>query len=160
MQMAFACPNCQTTQHVTLETAEQLQCAGCDWSRPVTATQAERAHPTACFVCGCHDLWRQKDFPQRVGVAMVALGAILSTIAYANYMPLLSLGILLGFAAIDLVLYAVMPDVLVCYRCSARYRNFDPQGPTGSFHLEVAERYRREQKIVAEARSSANKDSV
>lgn len=148
MRIAYACPSCQLPHTATVAEVQQLEC-GCGWSRPLPTEPAEHEHPTQCLVCGCRDLWRQKDFPQQVGIAMVALGAVLSTIAYANYMPLWSLGILLGFAAIDLILYVVMPDVLVCYRCSTRYRRFNPAGGTENFNLETAEKYRQEQQRVA-----------
>lgn len=75
---------------------------------------------------------------------MVAVGAILSTVAYYYHYHLWALGILMGFALVDMVLFAVMPDVLVCYRCSSRYRQFDPQGGTEYFNLETSERYRQE----------------
>jgi cytochrome c553 len=103
-------------------------------------------------VCGCDDLWRQKDFPQRVGLAMVALGAILSTIAWAYHMPATALGVLLGFALVDLVLFTVMKDVLVCYRCHARYGDVTFRDDQPRFNLETAERYRQEAARLEEAR--------
>ena len=59
---------------------------------------------------------------QGITLLMVAAGAILSTIAWWNMEPLWAIGILLAFAAIDLVLYVAMPDVLVCSRCQSRHR--------------------------------------
>ena len=47
-------------------------------------------------------------------------------------------------ALFDLVLYAFMKDVLVCYRCGAQHRRFDPDDQHPRFDLEVAERYRQE----------------
>jgi hypothetical protein len=52
------------------------------------------------------------------------------------------LGILLAFAAADLILFAVMPDVLVCYRCRARYSRRDAS-EYPAFDHETAERYRQ-----------------
>ncbi len=42
-----------------------------------------------------------------------------------------------------LVLFAVLPDVLVCYRCRARHRTAGGDDRT-TFDLETAERYRQE----------------
>jgi hypothetical protein len=121
-----------------------LGCDECHWNRPVPAGDLEHAAPQRCLVCGCDDLWRQKDFPQRAGLAMVALGALLSSIAWAYHMPATALGVLLGFGLVDLVLFTVMPDVLVCYRCHARYRNVTFRDDHPRFNLETAERYRQE----------------
>lgn len=108
-----------------------------------------------CLVCGCDDLWRQKDFPQKLGLTIVALGAILSTIAIANYMPGTAIGVLLAFALADLLLYTFMKDVLVCYRCAARFRHTDPGEEFPRFNLETAERYRQEAARLEASRSSA-----
>lgn len=75
---------------------------------------------------------------------MVACGATFSTIAWAYMMPMTALGILMGFALVDLVLYALMPDVLVCYSCEARHRQTGDSEQHPKFSLEVMERYRQE----------------
>ncbi|WP_166831965.1 hypothetical protein [Thalassoroseus pseudoceratinae] len=137
-----------------------MACENCDWSRTFAEEDVETSPsdsnsdelmPNRCLVCGCEDLWRQKDFPAQLGLLMVGLGAILSTIAWSQYRPLWAIGILMVFALIDLVLYAVMPDVLVCYRCEARHRhgNFGEEHP--KFDLEVAERYRQQAIRMEEA---------
>ena len=43
-----------------------------------------------------------------------------------------------------MALYVFMPDVLVCYRCSAHYRRSKDLSATPYFNLETAERYRQE----------------
>jgi hypothetical protein len=58
--------------------------------------------------------------------------------------PELSLGILMFFGILDMVLYAVMRDRLVCYRCHAIYRRLNDMKQVGTFDLEVNERYRQE----------------
>src|SRR5690606_12320833 len=106
---------------------------------------ASSTRPTAeCLVCGCDDLWRQKDFPQGLGLVIVGAGMLLSTIAWALYWPVTAIGILMAFALADLVLYARMSDVLVCYRCKARHRPHEIAAAHGTFDLETAERYRQE----------------
>ncbi len=106
--------------------------------------------PTRCLLCGNPDLWRQKDFPQAAGLLIVALGALSSSLAWYFYRPRLALGILLGFALADLLLFALMPDVLVCYRCQARHSGIDVAGRPGFDH-ETAERYRQERLRLAGA---------
>lgn len=98
-----------------------------------------------CAVCGNADLWRQKDFPQSLGLALVAAGAILSSIAWYFHWPQTALGLLMAFALADMLVYILMPDVLVCYRCRARHRDLPSSGDHPAFSHETAERYRQEQ---------------
>ncbi|TXT24266.1 MAG: hypothetical protein FD138_3100, partial [Planctomycetota bacterium] len=81
MWIVFECPSCHgnNVSEVVAET-EQLRCSSCSWQRPVAAANRAASEPANCVVCGCEDLWRQKDFPQRLGVLMVGTGAVLSTI--------------------------------------------------------------------------------
>lgn len=156
MLLVFRCPHCQQTVRRTVAADDRdIACEHCGWTRELRAESDATKSPAACCVCGCDDLWRQKDFPQRVGVALVATGALLSTLAWSWFRPVLAIGVLLVFAAIDLVLYWAMPDVLVCYRCGTRHspEAIDPAHPR--FDLETAERYRQERLRLEEAERAA-----
>jgi len=85
---------------------------------------------------------------------MVAAGAIGSTWAIAYYKPILAISILLFFALVDMLLYAWMPDVLVCYRCHTRYRDPQQGEEYSPFQLETSERYRQEAARLAENRET------
>lgn len=151
MIVYFHCPACQ--QHVCRELtgdADALQCQECRWSRLLQAGEIEAGRPARCLLCGCSDLWRQKDFPQRLGLALVGAGILLSTIAWYYVEPLWAIGILMGFALLDLALYTLMSDVLVCYRCGARYRHAHPATDHPHFDLDIAERYRQEARRLAD----------
>ena len=153
MLVRFRCPRCESQNRTNLGAGAEprLHCTHCEWSRSCPPDSAE-ARPEKCLVCGCGDLWRQKDFPQRLGVAMVVAGVIASTWANAQYQPVWAMGVLLLFALLDMLLYAWMPDVLVCYRCHARYRDPEPGQVYPAFQLETSERYRQESRRLAEAR--------
>jgi hypothetical protein len=145
MRVIYNCPSCQQTNQATVsESTDKLHCAACEWTRALPVDPHQRTHPTVCLACGCRDLWRRKNFPPQIGVGVVVLAAILSTIAYAKHQHLWSYAILMMAAAIDMLLFAFMQDVLVCYRCEARYLKFDPTGETPHFNLETAERHRQE----------------
>ena len=88
-------------------------------------------------------LYARKDFPQRLGVALVVLGFVGSSIAWANYHVLWTFAILFVTALVDLLLYIVMGESLTCYRCSAQYRGFEEIERHGGFDLETHERYRQ-----------------
>ena len=146
MQVVFQCPSCDSQNYQEAAAQKRnLSCADCDWSREFPAADLEGETPQRCLACGNEDLWRQKDFPQGLGLLMVAAGAILSTIAWWNMEPVWAIGILLAFAAIDLVLYVAMPDVLVCYRCQSRHRKAEIAEDHPRFDLELNERYRQEE---------------
>ena len=142
--LTFCCPRCQRTNRLEVAAGDAVRCPGCDWERPVAQEEFVQGKPAHCLVCGCDDLWRQKNFSQRAGLVMVTAAIALSTIAYALWQPVLALAILMGFALVDALLYLFMRDVSVCYRCAARHAGFEPAGTQETFDLEVAERYRQE----------------
>ena len=145
MWIVFECPSCHghNVSEIAAQT-EQLRCSSCSWQRPVAEENRSASEPVDCVACGSGDLWRQKDFPQRLGLLMVATGALVSTIFWWYMMPGWAIGVLLLFALLDGVLYTLMPDVLVCYRCQARHRHTPLDGRHERFNLETHERYRQE----------------
>lgn len=145
MLILFDCPKCLKIAHgeITPQSTEVI-CTNCRWSRPIGEDDLKDGGPAHCLVCGCQDLWRQKDFDQRLGVFIVGLGIVLSTIAIAYTMPGVAMMVLMVFGLADWVLYAVLPNRLVCYRCHAQYRHLAGPAEIGVFDLEVNERYRQE----------------
>jgi hypothetical protein len=146
MQISFCCPSCgKHSRSQSCGSERTVRCTECDWNRAAAEDDLTEEEPRVCLVCGNPDLWRQKDFSQRLGVLIVILGAVLSSIAWAWHMPLTALGTLMVFALVDLVLFLVMPDVLVCYRCRTRHSGVGAVSGHESFNHELAERYRQEQ---------------
>jgi hypothetical protein len=145
LTIRYQCPRCQSPNEAGgVDAGSTLVCRQCEWSRTVSAGDLVQGAATRCLVCSNEDLWRQKDFPQALGLTFVAIGIVGSLTAWAYHRPVIALGVLLAVAAIDFVLFAVMPDVLVCYRCQARHSGGDiSDRPT--FDHETAERYRQEQ---------------
>lgn len=145
MYLTYSCPRCQRpNRSVDFTGPCELTCTQCGWSRTVDpALESADSAPSACVRCGNPDLWRQKSFPQWLGLTFVALGAVGSSIAWGYHRPVLALGILMCLALLDMVLYATMPDVLVCYRCRTKHHRTDVSGH-GAFNHELAERYRQE----------------
>ncbi|MEZ6056826.1 MAG: hypothetical protein R3C01_08975 [Planctomycetaceae bacterium] len=155
MQLTYSCPNCSTTNRCDCATEKNHACAQCGWDFPVDAGKIVDGNPSCCLACGNDDLWRQKDFPQSLGILAVFLGAVLSSIAWYYYQPLIAIGILMGFAALDMILYLVMPDVLVCYRCHARHRVSAPGEQFAGYNHELGEKYRQD-RIRQEQADAAN----
>lgn len=144
MRIQFHCPACeQLSESRDCESEGVVRCSACGWRRAVPEECLAGEGPQSCMVCGKGDLWRQKDFSQRLGLCIVALGAVLSSIAWYYERPLAAMGVLMLFALADVILFAVMPDVLVCYRCRARHRGAEA-ADHAAFDHELAERYRQE----------------
>jgi len=144
VNVTYACPHCHQTVRAPLsDGTAQLTCPHCAQQIKVPDGAMADGQIRRCLVCPSTDLFLRKDFPQRLGVALVVLGFIGSSIAWAYYRVLLSFGILFGTALVDLVLYVVVGESLTCYRCHAQYRGFHDSPQHGGFDLETHERHRQ-----------------
>jgi DNA-directed RNA polymerase subunit RPC12/RpoP len=144
MNVTYHCPACSQTvrARVTAE-SDQVACPRCQQQISVSADAIEAGQIHRCLVCPSTELFARKDFPQRLGVALVVAGFVGSSIAWANYQVLWTFAILFATALVDLLLYIVMGESLTCYRCHAQYRGFDEIERHGGFDLETHERYRQ-----------------
>jgi hypothetical protein len=97
-----------------------------------------------CAVCGCHELYRKKDFPHALGMGILVTACLASTLTYWLYDKVLTWAILLGSAAFDGLLYLWVKDVVVCYRCDAHHRGLPLNEAHKPFELTIHERYRQE----------------
>jgi membrane protein YdbS with pleckstrin-like domain len=99
---------------------------------------------TSCPKCGCREMFVRKDFPQKLGlvIVVVAAAAFLVLAASRAWLYLGAL-VLLAAAAIDAVLYVIVPKITVCYRCRAEFRDVAVNPEHGGFELAVGEKYRR-----------------
>lgn len=155
MQIIFQCPVCQQRSACRpVPETGPVACVHCDWERDEGTKDYVDDYCRRCRVCGCEDLWRQKDFPPALGLGFVVVGGLLSTIAWAQHRPVWALGILMFFALIDLLLYTFMNDMLVCYRCRARHRKTALDEAHLGFNLELNERYVQMKKRQDEATKS------
>lgn len=142
MQIIFQCPRCQSRCEARpLSETAPIACSSCEWSRDTGEADFSGQFVCRCRVCGCDDLWRQKDFPPALGLLFVGMGILFSSVAWAWHNPEWAIGILMAFALIDLLLYTFMGDMLVCYRCRARHRGTAMQEEHPAFDLELSERY-------------------
>ncbi len=105
---------------------------------------AGNAHPLeACPTCGCADLFVRKDFPQKLGLAIVGGAGVAFLVLAANpHRFYIGAWILVGAAVVDAVVYAFVPKVTVCYRCRGEFRGV-PLNPRHHAHdLSTAEKHR------------------
>jgi hypothetical protein len=135
MEVEFACRDCGKSNQIELSTEIRITCAGCgkDYGSLSDFTD-ENDRVTRCAICGCRDLYIQKDFNRKIGCAIVLIGAIL-----APFTKLISLFVC---ALIDLILYRALPMISVCYKCKSIYRDFPANQEHAPFNLGINDRYR------------------
>ena len=106
------------------------------------------------LVCDRPIFISRKDFPQGLGLFIVIVGFVISTVFWYYEMPLVTYLVLLASALLDMVLYYRVPDVTICYRCLSQVRG--PGSNVGGrfkpFDLAIGERYRQERIRVEELR--------
>jgi len=133
--IALPCPGCG--RRLTLiagGAGDRIDCARCGEAIPLAGGPApSETAPDTCHVCGSRLFYWQKDFNQKIGCALVALGAALVPWTYG-----ISLAVL---ALVDLIFYRILPRVSVCYICKARYRGLPPSPDHGPFDLVTAQTY-------------------
>jgi hypothetical protein len=92
------------------------------------------------------DLYRQKDFPQGLGLLAIFVGFAISTVFWYYEMPIPAYLVLVASILVDYVLYHTVGDVTICYRCLSQLRGprANPDGRFQPFDLALGERYRQE----------------
>jgi hypothetical protein len=98
----------------------------------------------ACAVCGNPELYKQKHFPHWLGLLILAAASLAFIVCNAFYRPRLAWAVLIGSALFDGALYLAVRDLVVCYRCGARYADLAAGPDHRPFELVTAERYRQE----------------
>jgi len=105
-----------------------------------------REHVTAddglvgCLACGHPELYTRRAFPRGLGIAVVALAALLA--------PATMYLSLVAAALLDALLYLVAPTEVVCYVCQTRHRGFAGEPRHPRYDLGIAERLRHGPKAV------------
>lgn len=160
MQVAFACQRCGASSRAEFSVSEsELACARCSARLETPPDAVVAGEVRRCLVCPSSDLFVRKDFPQRLGAAIVVAGFAISCVTWYFHQTLWTFGVLFGTALIDVVLYAVMPDTLVCYRCGTEYRRAAGMDKHGTFDLATHERYRQQQARLAELETRSRPDA-
>jgi len=133
-EIAFACPRCGQEALAGLDGAGR--CSSCEAPTALEMPPGirEDRQLDRCPACGSKQLYVQRDFNQKAGLAVVVAGA-----ALAPFTPFYSS--LIVAALVDAALYAVLPKITVCYRCHAHFRGFARNPEHTAFDLHIAEQY-------------------
>jgi DNA-directed RNA polymerase subunit RPC12/RpoP len=141
VNVIFACPECESPARVALDAASDWQCPHCDHRIHFDAAEPK---VSACAACGNRELYKQKDFPHRIGMLILVVPLIVSLYTYLMYEKWLTYAILIGSAIVDGALYLWVGDAVVCYRCGAYHKGFPSDADHHPFEIAIGERYRQE----------------
>ena len=152
MNVTFRCPSCDQPAIAEFgpESAE-IACCRCGVKFPVSKGSVTDKQVAQCLICPSTELFIRKDFPQVLGVVIVVLAAVVSSVFWYLHMPRWTYGTLFLAAFVDLLLYVFVGNQLQCYRCQAQYRGVPGLGNHEPFDLETHEKYRQQTARLAEA---------
>ena len=125
MNLTVVCPECGGRLPVAAaEAPAAIRCGGCGRAIALAVSDRVRAGEEAdvCPVCEGSEFYVRKDFDPRLGLAVIAAGALVSAGFYWYGMDLVAYGVLGGAALLDLVVYGRLRDLEVCYRCHTEFR--------------------------------------
>ncbi len=94
-----------------------------------------------CAVCDCDTVYVQKDFNRTLGIGIFLGGAVISLVLYGFDLIWWAFGVLLACAMVDGLLYRLLPDVTICYKCHAQYRRVTSRAENQPFELGLAEKF-------------------
>ena len=131
----FDCPHCKAFQTLTLPNESQSEfsfdCLGC--KKQILISRLAGKTISGCPVCGCKDLYQQKDFPKKLGIALFLIGAV-----FAPWTYYLSLIVAL---IIDAILYPFFGWMQICYKCFTETRGWEKSPDLDRFNHEIGAHY-------------------
>jgi hypothetical protein len=126
----YLCPNCEA-RLARIAGEPSTACDRCNTPSSVVAPP-ENAVIDRCAACDHDQLYFQKDFNRKTGIALVVLGAA--------FVPWTILP-LVGVTILDYIIWKVVKDVIVCYQCQAVHRGYAIPPAIKPFDLVVHDRH-------------------
>ena len=133
-EIAFSCRHCGGEATSGLDGHGGCRSCGKETQLNVPPALLETRVVDRCPPCDSTLLYVQRDFNQKVGLGVVVVGALL-----APFTPFYSS--LIVAALVDAGLYALLPEITVCYRCHAHFRGFARNPKHEAYDLHIAEQY-------------------
>jgi hypothetical protein len=132
-EIAFRCAACGAEAVAGLDGRGRCLACGVERVLELSRSLREERSVDRCPACGGEQLYVQRDFNQKAGLAVVVAGALLA--------PFTHYASLVVAVAIDALLYLLLPEITVCYRCHAHFRGFRRNPKHAAFDLHLAEQY-------------------
>jgi hypothetical protein len=133
-EIAFRCPRCAAEATAGADGRGLCRACGTATVLPVSSSLRDERLVDRCPACDGAVLYVQRDFNQKMGLLIVVIGG-----ALAPFTPYYSSLFVAGL--VDAALYAVLPEITICYRCQAHFRGFRRNPRHNPFDLHVAEQY-------------------
>lgn len=146
MQIRYHCPTDGCVAIIEFEPLETsgptMQCPRCRAEHPMRISDTIRRDHLVdrCAICGGSELFIRKDFPQRLGAAVVVVFGIAAIYCF-TFSVLAAWSVLAVAVLIDLVVYALIGRVTTCYACRAEYRKCPLNPAHEGFDLATSEKY-------------------
>jgi len=144
MNLSVPCPECNEVIQTEIPAKKSgedkpdiaIHCSSCAWKTELDVSESIQKDSLIdrCPVCDCEEFYIQNDLSQKIGCAIVIVGAIFVPWTYG-----LSLGVV---ALIDFILYKFLPRVTLCYRCKTIFRGFKKNPNHLAFEMSTEEKYR------------------
>lgn len=122
------------------------------WSCPRCHARPSPAGPppltgrpvASCWICGTEEFYIQKDFNRQLGLFIVLVSAgLIFLVMLLTQDHLLGIGLLLGVALADWIVYRLIRNVTVCYLCHSLYRGFPQHPDHAGFYLGNEEKHKK-----------------
>ena len=136
MELRYPCPQCGTeSRKAAAEASTVLSCVRCPYAGllPLDWTRDHRVR--LCPLCGCEEIFKRRDFNQRLAILLLTFGIMLSP--FTRYLSFLVSSVLV------LIFYVTAQEALICYRCRTHIRGHLPTDDHNRYDPSVNERVRR-----------------
>jgi uncharacterized protein (DUF983 family) len=131
---------------VTLDEPQSWSCPECDHQINLTSSSEVKPEGTfisRCAVCGNGELYKKKDFPHWLGIAILVFACVGFMVLHLYRETIWAWVVLIGSALVDGALYLAVKDVVVCYNCDTEHRGMR-RAANAPFELTIHERYRQQ----------------
>lgn len=115
-------------------------CTRCSHVHQLEPGQVRDGDLLGCPYCSSPELYRQRDFNQTLGCAIMVVAGLASIVVNQMTRDWWWLVVLAVGVAIDAVLYKLLPDRAGCYVCHAEFRNVPNLESIKRFDLHDATR--------------------
>lgn len=151
LEITVHCPGCDASLPVAAsEQAAEIICGRCQRTIALRITPDLRDDRAVdvCPICEGKDFYVRKDFNPQVGVGVIVVGVVISSVFYGFGRDLIAYGVLAAAALLDLFIYRLLSNVTVCYRCHAEFRGkYTRSAPVFDLHTADVLEVEYERKI-------------
>ncbi|MBI1825632.1 MAG: hypothetical protein HY287_14170 [Planctomycetes bacterium] len=146
IQIRFHCPTDRCVAIIEYEPLEEcgptIECPRCHKPHAMNIGESVRKSGVIdqCAVCRGTEMFIRRDFPQRLGLAIVVVFGVAALYAFRTSV-IIGWSILAAAVVLDLIIYAFIGTATTCYACRAEYRGCKPNPAHEGFDLATSEKY-------------------